>query len=290
MITKEQLIERQKFVGSSDVATLLGFGYHGRTAADLFLEKAGRLEPELPSKEANRGTRLEPYILDEAESELGEKLTRNVRFVCKQLPILASNCDAIAPISEKVVEAKSSAVIEIWNDDYEPPESVIAQVHAQLLCTGFDIAFVPVLLPRLQFKFYEVQRNPDLCNVIMESVAAFEKCLKTDTPPEHAGYTIDVAKRIRRIAGKTGEVKASTVAGFKAVDAQLKMITKLHDAAKAALVADLGDNEAATYPGGKVTYYQQTQSRVDADELRTAYPEIAAKCMKTITFRKLGWK
>lgn len=265
MITEAQKIERAKLIGSSDVACLLGHGYQGRTAADLFLEKTGRLEPEPEAEAADRGNRLEPVIIDYAQDEIGETLLRNQRFICSQLPILAANCDAIAPIAKNIVEAKSCAVAENWQDDSEPPESVIAQCHAQFLCSGFEIGWVPVLLPFLRFKLYRVERNADLCNLILDEVAAFEKCLKTDTPPENVPYTLEVVKRRRRTPGKTIDIPAGVAEACALARDMAKAAEKGKKFADAQLLAAMQDADTGYYPGGKVVLQTINRSGFTVD-------------------------
>jgi putative phage-type endonuclease len=74
-LTPEQYAERQKVIGGSEVASLFGLGY--KTKLELWLEKAGEIEPEGPNNEAiERGVFMEDSIARWAAHRTGYKLQK----------------------------------------------------------------------------------------------------------------------------------------------------------------------------------------------------------------------
>ena len=68
------LKERQKGVGGSDVAAILGLS-PWRTPYDVYLDKIGEAPKELTSQAAHFGTKLEATIADEFSERTGIKCT-----------------------------------------------------------------------------------------------------------------------------------------------------------------------------------------------------------------------
>jgi predicted phage-related endonuclease len=289
-ITAEQKLARFKVLGGSDIPVLLGYGYGGKTAYDLWLEKTSKLEPEPETEEQARGTDLEPGIVNFAERTLATPLTRNVTLVCPQLPILAVNLDALAGKIPAPVEAKSAANPEGW-DESGPPERVMAQVMSQILCVAnAEIGYAAVILPYLKMELKTVERNADLCDVILETASEFwEHHVKADIPPEHVAPTQDIVKRMRRQIGKTITFTSDELLlARQAAKRHLDRAELMFEGADAMLKAKLGDAEIGMFPGaGTVTYFEQRQERIDSKRLRAEQPAIAADYIKEIKFRKL---
>ena len=140
-ITAQQREERKAWLGSSDMAAIMGLD-PWRTPADVWAEKTGRLEQQEETSVMRRGNLLEGAILNFAEQELG-KLTRNVRSTVPELH-LAANTDAVAdygdPQNRLPVEAKSVGLWGDAGDDWgqegtdEVPERVIVQCHVHMRC------------------------------------------------------------------------------------------------------------------------------------------------------------
>ena len=79
-LTPDQYAARQKVIGGSEVASLFGLGY--KTKLELWLEKAGEIDPEGPSSEAiERGTFLEDGIARWAAHRTGYRLQKVLNHI-----------------------------------------------------------------------------------------------------------------------------------------------------------------------------------------------------------------
>lgn len=88
-------IERQKYIGGSDIAAILGLS-PWRNAVDLWLDKTTpRREGDGNNAVAKRrGSRLEPYIIDMICEDYGlEIVERNHRYLDDEYPFLAAEID-----------------------------------------------------------------------------------------------------------------------------------------------------------------------------------------------------
>lgn len=261
-ITAEQRIARQKAIGSSDAATVMGLNPY-QSIADLWLEKTGRATGFDGNAATDRGNLLEPVLVTYAELELGIPLERNVTVHSNDYPILVANLDALAVELPASVEAKSSTMNEDWGEDGtdEVPERVSIQVHHQMVCVGphCRVAYVPVLLPGFRsfdFRMYRVERNDAIANGIIEACMTFwDKYVVTDTPPDDYRPSLEVLKRVRRVPNKIVEIPGDLVKDYEIASALAKSADKQKKDAQAALIAALGDAEAGTHSGGQVTYF-----------------------------------
>ena len=72
-ITEEQRAQRQKHLGSSDMAAVMGLDSWSN-AHDVWLDKTGKLDPEKDKAIFRRGNYLETALLAYAQDELGEMI------------------------------------------------------------------------------------------------------------------------------------------------------------------------------------------------------------------------
>ena len=78
-LTPQQLAERKNYIGASESAAVLGLSPF-QSAADLYFEKVGDVEPRPATEAMESGTRLEPVIIDWCAARLGVAETRVGRW------------------------------------------------------------------------------------------------------------------------------------------------------------------------------------------------------------------
>jgi putative phage-type endonuclease len=182
---------RKRVIGGSDIAAVLGVDRY-RSAADIWLEKTGRLDPKPGTEDTDRGDALEPAALDMFERRRGVKLARKV-YVRRGLfgaeldgaiPLAGSELAELStkfptavkeyseersPQVEAVVEAKSASVVTReteepdsdllidpgWGPNPEDvPFRVICQGHVQMYTANCRVCWVPVFTPAFgRFRF-----------------------------------------------------------------------------------------------------------------------------------------
>lgn len=293
-ITKEQLERRKNFIGSSDMAAILGLDPF-RSAYDIYLSKTADLEDEKKVEHLTLGNEFEPIILARAEKQLG-KLKPNVTCAPddKSLPF-ESNVDAIAlERDDNPVEAKMSGVFwpiaEVWGEPGtdQVPHRITVQCHVHMICTGKKLCYVPVLMWGLKSVMYEVPFDEVIADTIIEKGKDFwQNNVLAKMPPEDSIPSLDMIKRVRREPDKTVDVSDDTVTDWMASrDARLAA-EKTEDKAKALLIAELGDADGGKSSKGMVTFYEQSSQRVDSEEIKLLFP---GRYMKTTKHRVLRFK
>lgn len=296
-ITEEQRQQRKSCLGSSDMAAVLGLDPF-RNAADVYLEKTGKLKEQEETKVMRRGNYLEPAILNFAEDVLGN-LNRNVFFKAPGDLPMASNVDAEVIETKYPVEAKSVGLFvgEHWGDEGsdEIPDRVIIQCHVHMICTQTAFCHVPVYLSAREFVMFGVALSKKIVDVICTEAASFwYNCVQKDTPPENIVPAEAVMKRIRRGPGTVIDIPddvAILVNNWQEKNAAYKLATKEKDRAKAEVINLLGVSEAGQLPNGDtVTYLSQSRKMIDSKRLTAEKPAIAAEYLKTTTYPVLRIK
>lgn len=297
MLTEEQRQQRKLCLGSSDMAAILGLSPF-RNAADVYLEKTGKLTEQEETPVMKRGNYLEPAILNFAQDVLGN-LNRNVFFKAPDGLPMASNADAQVVETEYPVEAKSVGLFvgEHWGDEGSDqiPDRVIIQCHVHMICTKMGFCHVPVYLSAREFQMFGVALSEKIVEIICNEAASFwYNCVQKDTPPENVVPAESVMKRIRREPETIIDIPdnvAILVNNWQEKNTAHKLAKKEADAAKAEVINLLGVSEAGSLPNGDmVTYLSQSRKMIDSKRLTAEKPDIAAEYLKTTTYPVLRLK
>lgn len=278
-LTRDELIARRAWIGSSDIPAILGAVYDSngdeheideyQSAGDVYLAKIGALEvDETTSEAAEIGNRMEPMMVrwarDRLAAELGHDLTLefNRRFVHEN-GIFSAQCDGWLPELGEVIESKAHGM---KNPNFDPSEwgasgtdeipfRTMAQVNFQMLVTGAPRAHVAVFLGRgVGPRFYVVERRPDLMDLIHRKAERFwrEHVKKRVPPPEPP--RLPALRRAVKEPGKSVAVDAGLPFEFEAArDAVRDAKAKLEDVQRRILATDPEAEEYRT-PVGSWTH------------------------------------
>ena len=296
-ITEKQRENRRKHIGSSDLPALLGCDPRGKNAYDLWLEKTGRLDESEPNQAMLAGTHFEDGVRQWASDELGPMIRNQYRAFSDAY--LGANIDAIVRETGEPVEVKTSGLFGPVTADWGEfltdcvPDNVILQAHAHMLCTEKDVCHVPVFLGGRGFGRYMVRRSDKLVLLIIEKCKSFwECCVEADVAPANEIPCLDVVRRARRLPNSVISIPASLRLEAEAAAALRKMAEQRDEQAKAAILAAMGDAEAANYDDGEgaVTFYEQSRRSIDTKRLQAEEPELAAKYGKETRYRVLRTK
>jgi predicted phage-related endonuclease len=253
-ITAEQREQRRQWVGASDVAAICGLDPY-RSAYDVWIEKVHRTE-DFKSEPADMGDWLEGPLLGWAESQVGYDVELERAYNHATLP-LAAHLDGIVFPDDgpRVIEAKTAGLCNPmfraaeagWLPD-SPPERVIIQVHAQMMCVGDDCrtSYVAALVAGLGRMLYTVDRNDEWCDGIARRVESFWREVEERRAPDDTP-SLDLCRRIVREPGKTVPVCPDLVTEYEASTALEKSAKRDRDTAKARLLAALGDADAGLF-------------------------------------------
>lgn len=281
--------------GGSDVPSLLGCNPY-RNIYDQWLVDTGRVVPEdKPNLAMQIGNLAEPVVIGWMKDRLGPGRS-NVNRVNHEYR-LSVNLDVVFRAGGEPGEIKTSGLAggpphPRWGEEGtgEVPDHVIAQAHAAMIVTDTDVCHVGAWLGGRGLLYYLVERSADLAKAICEFVPYYwEHYVGGDNPPPDVWPHMDVVKRARRTPRKLISLPPPVIQQVKDLDAELKVLKKRHEHAKAQLLAMMGDAEAVNGDAetGAYTYYEQTTNRIDTKRLRAEQPDIVKEYTKTSTTRVL---
>lgn len=282
MITAEQRTARQKYVGSSDAAAIMGCDPF-RSAADVWLEKTGRADGFDGNDATDRGNLLEPVILDWAAQQLppfsrGGMLSSGHR---------AANFDGLSsPVVDEpfIVEAKSSNGhnADEWGEPGtdQVPDRVLIQTHHAMHVipsTLYRIAYVPVLMAvpfkGFEFRMYVVRRNDELAAAIASAGEQFwTNHVLADVPPDNFRPSIEVLKRVKRVPNKTVPLESELADRLVAVRAACKRAEDEKKKVEREILTALMDADGGDPGDGRLVTYLPTNRKgytVEATTYRT---------------------
>lgn len=280
----EWLQERKKAIGASEVAAVLGISPWA-TAWEVWAEKTGRLEPWRGNDATRAGQLFERALLDQAEAELGA-LERDVRVVHASAPV-AATLDARVQYGGYPVEAKTTGIVGRVYGDWgealsdEVPDYYLVQVHAQLLCTGVELAYLYALIAGRGVVRFQIVRSESLSDQIAERCTQWwQRHVVGDVEPSRDRLPdLDVVKRLRREPSKsiegTSEL-AELIAQRTSLKEQESAIKKEIEQAETRILLSLGDAELARLPDGQVVTYFES-SRKGYEVKPTTYRTLRVK-------------
>ena len=298
-ITEKQKEKRQLYLGSSDIAAILGMN-PWKTPIDVWNEKVYPIDEKSKSGAIQIGNFLEKGLIEFAAEETNHKIFLN-QFRVKG--IFGANLDGQAyqringrleflPIG---YEAKTTSIAEGWGDEGtdDVPDYISIQCHHQIYAAALETVFIPVLIPhfgRLHMKLYRIDRDEKILrDIVRLGKAWWKKYVETKTqPPAEGTPSLEILKRIRRepetFAEPSNEVAVNEWMGARQerLDAEKREKTAL-----ATILEQLGTAEAARLSDGSVFTYmkQRGADRLNRKLLKSKYPEVYTDVSSENIFR-----
>lgn len=291
-ITQNQLEQRRKHIGASDVAAILNVDPF-RSPYDVWAEKTGRVESFNENNAMRVGKIMELSAILFAEEQLG-KITRNQRRVLKGWNVLAANTDGILKATGEPVEAKTTNItsraseLGQWGDDGtdQVPQRVILQCTAQMAACEANLCYVAAIIGGRGFALFKVPFDTELFKIVLDKLQYFwDYNVAKDIAPDGALPSMDVVKSIKRIPEKTVEISKSIIDDWINAKDVLKKAEQEEEKARSKMLAVMDDAEAATCDGGMVTYFQQGREVFDTKKFKGDYPDIAEKYINRVVYR-----
>jgi len=185
MSRKDWLKERQKGIGGSDVAGILGISPFV-TPLDVYLDKIGEAEEKQDNPSMAFGRLMEPVLLQQYQNVTGESLVSDLQPIISQKhDFMRANLDGLTK-SGKVLEIKTARTKNGWGEPGtdEIPDYYLTQVQHYLAVTDFPIADVAVLISGCDFLIYTVEKDLELQEMLIEKEYKFWEMVQKRTPPD----------------------------------------------------------------------------------------------------------
>lgn len=187
MLTEQQRARRRNGIGGSDIPIILGLSSY-MTPYQLYLDKKGLLERE-PETELQRwGNLLEPVIRNEFATRHDVVVETPDTLTHPLIPYLIANVDGLVPSMRAVLEVKTANPYQQkeWDDAMSDgmPLAYMAQVAHYCAVTGYDKAYLAVLIGTHDYREYVYERQQDIEDTIYKAAELFWEGLQSNVEPD----------------------------------------------------------------------------------------------------------
>ena len=295
-ITELQRERRRNHIGSSDVAAIFNMDPF-RSAADVWASKKFDLEDQEPTEAMDIGNHLERGLLELAAKKHNLKIKiGGPTRVSKVDPLFAANPDALDQgqpqgMEAKVVGRHNYEMLSQYGEEgtNEIPDSVQLQVQQQMFVVDLQAVIVVAYLAG-DFRTYTIDRDDELIDAMTQRCRGWwDQHVIGGEMPSDEKPDLQILKRVRRVPKSIQDVESFLAEQFERSQYSYTASERYRDQCKAALISAMHDKEAADWgdPKSVYTYLEQTRPSLDADALKAAHPDIAAKFTKTTKYRVL---
>ena len=284
---------RRQGIGGSDAAAVCGLN-RWKSPLAVYLEKIGEIENDIDNEQMYWGRVLEDVVAREFAKRTKMKV-RNVNFIVRHplYPFMIANLDRKIERKPYLLECKTTSVYRAdeWKDSI--PQEYALQVHHYLAVTGYQKAYVAVLIGGQKFVIREIGRDPEIIEYLIKIEKEFWQMVETRTPPAIDGS--DEAKRILDLLYPVAVQKNpiqldnsvnALIEDRNALAKQIKQLEVLKNEKENQLKALLKGNESGKTDKYIVQWKNVQSSRFDLKGFREAHNELYQEYSKPVIYRR----
>ena len=287
---------RAKSLGGSDVGAVLGLSKY-RSAVDVWMEKTGRSISSADSLPLRFGSFAESFVASEYALATGLNLVHHEsafihpehsymhghvdRFICSS-PTLFNDKGHL--LADRILECKTANPFTAheWGDvgTDQVPLSYLVQCAWYLAITGLERADLAVLFGNADFRIYEITRDLELEQMVLERAVSFwENHVLTDIPPAATSESDYKTLFGKSTVSKSVEAPAETcelIKKLKSLNEQVENYEAEISQIKQSIMGQMQDAEVLTFHGQTLATWKAPKPslRLDAKRLTEEHPDL----------------
>lgn len=282
---------RRLHIGGSDVAAIMGLS-PWKTPLEVWMEKTGRLqEDDLSDNEAVYwGTVNEAAIAKRFARDHYDLRVYNINATLVRGQLAANLDRLVLDVDNEpaVLEVKTASAYKAdeWADGV--PIYYQTQVQHYLRVTGWQKAYVAVLIGGNDYREYVVERDEQDIAAMRKATDTFIEFIKEDRPPKVVGTSSELKAMAADTEDASGYVDMGNdshvdglVADYQDLSEQAQDIARRKTKVAAELAQIIGDNKGITTDTAKVTFVRREVHRFDTKRFAKEDPETYSKFVKT---------
>lgn len=292
MSHEEWLAHRQKSIGGSDAAAIIGLN-HWSSPYSVWADKLGKLPPKEDTEAMRLGRDLEDYVAKRFTEKTGKKVRRENYIIQNPFyPFAHANVDRMIVGEDAGLECKTTSSLNMKNfKNGEYPDTYYVQCVHYMAVTGCKKWYLAVLVFGQGFYTFEIERDEDEIKALMESEEAFWKLVEDKHPPMADGSEA-TTKTISVLYPESNDTSASLVAyetdlhQYMNFTESIKHLEKCRDECANRVKAFLGEIGSGESERFKVSWKTASKSTFDSKRFAKENPEIdLSGYYKTSTYR-----
>lgn len=299
MTHEEWLQERTKGIGGSDASIVLGLNKY-KTPFELWLEKTGQSMSDTAGEAAYFGNLLEDLVAKEFEKRTGKKVRRN-NFMLQhpEYEFIKANIDRKIVGEDALLECKTASAYlsKDWERE-DIPAPYLVQVQHYLGVTGYQKAYIAVLIGGQKFIWKEIERDDELIEMIFQAEIDFwnNHVLSNVPPPLDGSSAAEEFLKERyketnpdKVVNLSFDYKEK-IDNYFELKENVKQLQELLKQTENELKNELQDAEIGITKGYQVIWKPVTQNRVDSKLLKQKYPDVYKDVIKQSKYRRFSVK
>lgn len=303
MLTPEQKQERRNGLGGSDIgAVVLQYNYDFPltylTPLEVYLSKVDDSYVKNTNNCMKFGNIIEEFLIKMFTEETGlEVTTGHDTKYSEEHPHLLANIDGFIPSENAVLEIKNvdPSKAYLWGpeDSDEIPEAYLLQVAHYVHVYNADRAYIAAYFGGSRFKIYVYERNMDLEGLLVKESTRFwnEHVIKRIPPdPEK----LEDYRNLYPVESSDDRVLADDITKdiIRVIKENMRRIKELEEENikfKEHLCSQIKSDTTLIGDEGEVlaTWKTQKTKRLDTEQFRKSYPDIAEEVTKMTQTRVL---
>jgi putative phage-type endonuclease len=251
--------ERRTGIGGSEAAAALGLS-PWQSPFDLWEQKRGLAPPVEQNEPMLWGQLLEDTIRREYARRTGYDV-RPVKEMIRhpEHPWMFAHIDGeIGPLRNMILEVKTTRDSRGWGEPGtdEIPQHYLVQTHHYMACTTAEVCHVAVLIGGQDFRLYQVDRDAEIQQRVIEGEAEFWEWVKQGVPPPPSTLE-DAMRRWGRFDARgykvAGPEEIDAVAVLRAAHQQKAVLEELEERAKLVVMSAMGETgQSLVHPDGEL--------------------------------------
>ena len=297
---EDWLSYRKLGIGGSDASVVCGISRY-KSPVELWMDKTDQLPVQEAGEAAYWGTQLETLVRAEFTKRTGIEVKQIKQLLqSEEYPFMLANLDGICDVPDTgpcIFEAKTASAYKAaeWEDAI--PDEYQLQVQHYMAVTGYQGAYVAVLIGGNSFKWKFIERDEELISMLIELESAFWNHIQNGTPPPLDGSDASakfLSERFPNSVPKSQielpDTAANLLAQYDEAIEQLETITEQKQRAENLLKEMLGDNEIGTAGDRVITWKSVSQERLDSKTLKAEHPTLCKKYTNKTSYRRFTIK
>ncbi len=297
---KEWLEYRKQGIGGSDASVVCGMNRY-KSSIELWMEKTDQLPYQEAGEAAYWGTQLEELVRLEfiKRTKIEVKQVKQL-LKSREYPFMLANLDGICEHPDYgtcIFEAKTASAYRMgeWEDSI--PDEYQLQIQHYMAVTGFQGAYIAVLIGGNTFRWQFVARDEELISMMIQLEKDFWRHVQENISLPMDGSQAAASLLTQKFPDSKPKSHITLPEGamelierYDQACEQLDIITQQKREAENRLKEMIGEHEIGTVGNRIVTWKSISQERLDSKTLKAEHPVLYQKYTNRTSYRRFSIK
>ena len=291
---------RKRGIGGSDAAVVCGISRY-KSPVELWLEKTDQIPTQEAGEAAYWGTQLEALVRAEFTKRTGIGISLVKQLLqSEEYPFMLANLDGVCEhpdLGMCIFEAKTASAYKAGEREDSIPAEYMLQVQHYLEVTGYNAAYIAVLIGGNTFRWKLIERDDELISMLIELESAFWNHVRERTAPPLDGSDASarfLAERFPNSVPRSEialpDTAAELLIQYDQACEQLEAVTEQKQQAENRLKQMMGEHEIGTSGDRIITWKSVSQERLDSKTLKAEHPALYKRYTNKTSYRRFSIK